>query len=135
MAFSPHSKEIQKWFASIFGLSTTLKDCIEITFTDEEKLIRYILESYVGKECDRNSISELKQIELERSFLTIQYPDKLNKVLHISLLSLFSLSGDIKNGWINDEIFDLWRDSVNLLNGIEGVVSKVFSTEFSSELS
>ena len=108
MAFSPHSKEIQKWFASIFGLGgTKLKDGMEITVVDEDKLIRYILESHVGKECDRNSISELEQIELERSFLTIQYPDKLKKVLHISLLSLFSLTGDIKNGWINDEIFDL----------------------------
>ena len=70
MAFSPHSKEIQKWFASIFGLGgTKLKDGMEITVVDEDKLIRYILESHVGKECDRNSISELEQIELERSFL------------------------------------------------------------------
>ena len=99
MAFSPHSKEIQKWFTSIFGLGgTKLKDGMEITVVDEDKLIRYILESHVGEECDRNSISELEQIELERSFLTIQYPDKLKKVLHISLLSLFSLTGDIKNG-------------------------------------
>ena len=42
-----------------------------------------------------------------------------NKKLNISLEICLVLTGDLKNGWINDEIFDIWCDSINLLNGFE----------------
>ena len=129
IAFTKHSAVLKNWFSTVFGIDgKSIKKGVEVSKEDANNIIRYMLSKNVGQEI--NTISEVTPIELGKSYLKLQYPDKLHKVLNISLHSMFSLTGDIQDGWITDEIFEIWHDSLNLFNGYERDVTTSFPNKF-----
>ena len=129
IAFTKHSAALKNWFSTVFGIDgKSIKKGVEVSNEDANNIIQYMLKKKVGEEI--NAISEVTSLELGKSYLKIQYPDELHKVLNISLHSMFSLTGDIKDGWITDEIFEIWHDSLNLFNGYERDVTTSFPDKF-----
>ena len=129
IAFGEHTEELKKWFSTVFGIDgNSIKKGVNISDEEAKIIIRYLVTKNIGEEI--NDLSEVTSIELGKSYLNIQYPQDLHKVLNISLHSMFSLSGDIKNGWITDEIFELWHDSMNFVNGYERELTKCFPIKF-----
>ena len=129
MAFSKHSAALKEWFSTVFGIDgINIKKGMEVTEDEANNFIRYILVKNVGKEV--KVISEITAVELGKPYLKIQYPQDLHKVLNISIQSILSLAGNIKNGWLTDEIFELWHDSLNLINGYEKEVKDYFPDKF-----
>ena len=131
LALSQHPSEILSFFSMVFGLDgVTINKPIQLTEDDENDLVHFILKNTCGSEVHKRDIDKLSSDELKRSCLKVQYPQSTTKVLNISLESCLVLTGDLKNGWINDEIFDIWCDSINLLNDFEAEPKKRFPDKF-----
>ena len=131
MAFTKHPAVLKEWFSTVFGFDgKSKKNGLAVSPYSEKKIIQYIVKKKVGEEVEVEGLSEVAPIELGKPYLKIQYPQELHKVVNISLHSMFSLTGDIQDGWITDEIFEIWHDSLNLINGYEKDVTTSFPDKF-----
>ena len=112
-----HSLQFLNMFRSIFGLE---QDEITTGF-DIPPNLRDSLFDYVCHEMHGCSYENITKQSVENYFVSIG-------TLNISFDAILSIIKKRNEGWLNDEVRDLFMDSVNLMNGFVNIDNLPFGT-------